>query len=426
MSGWPHVRLDSVARVVRGVTYAKGNVVQSPDADDVPILRAGNINGRLVIERDLVWLPRSAVNDDQLLKLDDIVMCMSSGSASVVGKSAQLKTQWVGSFGAFCAAIRTDHSRADSSFIGHVLATPAFRSFAGAALGNNIKNLNKSALEGYQIPLPPLDEQRRIVGLLDRAAEIRRRTDAARSRARAIIPALFLDTFGDPVTNPKGWPVAKLGNLLDRIDGGWSPVCGDGVPAPDQWGVLKLSAVKSSGFVGAEAKRLPENVAPRTDLEVREGDLLFTRKNTIDLVGTATVADDSGRKRMLPDTIFRLVSSNPARFVRQYVSALINLPSFRPAIRQLASGSASSMPGISKGRLSALEIPVPDFPLQTTFAEQARRIESLARALDTACAKAEAMAAALSAEMFGQGQAYRRHQPRLRGASGGASATMVG
>ncbi len=283
-----------------------------------------------------------------------------------------------------------------------------------------------SVLLDMAIPLPPLDEQRRIVGLLDRAAEIRRRTDAARSRARAIIPALFLDTFGDPVTNPKGWPVAKLGSLLDRIDGGWSPVCGDGVPAPDQWGVLKLSAVKSSGFVGAEAKRLPENVAPRTDLEVREGDLLFTRKNTIDLVGTATVADDSGRKRMLPDTIFRLVSSNPARFVRQYVSALINLPSFRPAIRQLASGSASSMPGISKGRLSALEIPVPDFPLQTAFAEQAQRLESLARALDTACAKAEAISAALSAEMFGQGQAYRRHQPRLRGASGGASATMVG
>ena len=64
-----------------------------------------------------------------------------------------------------------------------------------------------------QIPLPPLDEQRRIVGLLDRAAEIRRSTDAARGRARAIIPALFLDTFGDPATNPKGWPVEPLGKL---------------------------------------------------------------------------------------------------------------------------------------------------------------------------------------------------------------------
>ena len=44
------------------------------------------------------------------------------------------------------------------------------------------------------------------MGLLDRAAEIRRRAAAARAKARAIIPALFLDTFGDPATNPKGWP----------------------------------------------------------------------------------------------------------------------------------------------------------------------------------------------------------------------------
>lgn len=265
----------------------------------------------------------------------------------------------------------------------------------------SLPSLPLSLIKVAKVPLPPLEEQRRIAGLLDRAAEIRRRADAARAKARAIIPALFLDMFGDPTTNPKRWPVAKLGGLLDRIEGGWSPVCGDGTAAPDQWGVLKLSAVKSSGFVGSEAKRLPETITPREDLEVREGDLLITRKNTIDLVGTATVADGSSHRRMLPDTIFRLVPSNPTRFLPRYLSTLINLPSFRPAIRQLASGSASSMPGISKGRLSALQIPVPEFSPQTAFADQARRLEASARALDDAAVKAAAMAASLSAEVFG-------------------------
>ena len=64
-----------------------------------------------------------------------------------------------------------------------------------------------SVLLGMVIPLPPLDEQRRIAEVLDRAAEIRRRADATRTKARALIPALFLDTFGDPATNPNGWPV---------------------------------------------------------------------------------------------------------------------------------------------------------------------------------------------------------------------------
>jgi hypothetical protein len=80
-----------------------------------------------------------------------------------------------------------------------VFARWGFRAnFSGTA---GQQRVLRSYLEKVSVPLPPLDEQRRIVGLLDRTAEIRRRAEAA----RAIIPALFLDTFGDPATKPKGW-----------------------------------------------------------------------------------------------------------------------------------------------------------------------------------------------------------------------------
>ena len=61
----------------------------------------------------------------------------------------------------------------------------------------------------------PVNEQRRIVRILNRAAEIRRRADAARAKGRAIISALFLDTFGDPGTNPRGWPIVMLGEVIE-------------------------------------------------------------------------------------------------------------------------------------------------------------------------------------------------------------------
>jgi type I restriction enzyme S subunit len=271
----------------------------------------------------------------------------------------------------------------------------------GVKKGATVHSLSNGFLESLRFPLPPLDEQRRIVGLLDRAAEIRRRADAARAKARAIIPALFLDTFGDPATNPKGWPVVEMGNLVGRIDGGWSPTCGAGTPANDEWGVLKLSAVKSSGFDANEAKPLPNQADARPELSVRDGDLLFTRKNTLDLVGTAAVVTGSPRRRMLPDTVFRLVPAGPASFRPEYLCTLINLASFRPVIRQLASGSAASMPGISKGRLLKLRVPFPPMELQVTFAEQVERLQALGRHLDAAAAKAEAMATGLSAEVFG-------------------------
>jgi type I restriction enzyme S subunit len=241
-----------------------------------------------------------------------------------------------------------------------------------------------------------LEEQRRIVALLDRAGEIRRRAEAA----RAIIPAVFLDTFGDPATNSRGWPIVEVEDLVERIDGGWSPTCGDGVPQRDQWGVLKLSAVRAGGFDSNEAKLFPNQSEIRPELEVQDGDLLFTRKNTLDLVGTSTVVNNSPRGRMLPDTIFRLVPAEPAGFNAQYFAKLINFNTFRPIIRQLASGSAASMPGISKSRLRKLKIPLPPLALQTDFAEQVERIEALARNLNAAAAKAEATVAALSAEVF--------------------------
>jgi type I restriction enzyme, S subunit len=103
---------------------------------------------------------------------------------------------------------------------------------------------------------------------------------------------------------------------------------------------------------------------------------------------------------MIPDTAFRLVPAVPASFSPEYLCTLINLATFRPMIRQLASGSAASMPGISKGRLQKLRVALPPLAPQIAFTEQVQRLETLARHLDAAATKAEAMAAGLSAEVF--------------------------
>lgn len=406
MNAWPQVDLDEISDISAGNPAPQA--ANHFCADGHPFVRMQDV-GRKHIDPALVEttdrVSSLAVRECRLRLYPAGTLLIPKSGASVnlnhramLGQDAYVVSH--------LATIIPDQGKVLPSYLFHWSQRYDPRSQAQVT---SLPSLPLSLIKAAKVPLPPLGEQRRIVELLDRAAEIKRRADAARTKARAILPALFLDMFGDPTTNPKGWPVAKLGSLLDRIDGGWSPVCGDGAPAPDQWGVLKLSAVKSLGFVGSEAKRLPETITPREDLEVCEGDLLITRKNTIDLVGTAAVADGSGRKRMLPDTIFRLVPSDPVRFLPRYVSTLVNLTSFRPTIRQLASGSASSMPGISKGRLSALEMPLPDLPLQTAFAEQAQRLEVTARALDVAAVKAEAMAIALSAQVFGTPTKGEKH-----------------
>lgn len=396
MSGWPSVRLEAIAKVIRGVTYSKSDVVQSPADDDVPILRAGNINGRLIVDNDLVWLPRTSVNPEQLLRCNDVVMCMSSGSASVVGKSALLEHEWLGSFGAFCAAIRTDLTKAEPRFVAYVLAGADFRNWASAAQGNNIKNLNKSALEGYTIPLPPLEEQRRIVGLLDRAAEIRRRADAARAKARAIIPALFLDMFGDPATNPKGWAIMAVGDVLDSASYGTSQKAsdtGEGLP------VIRMGNVTMDGQLDTvDLKYIELTEAEREKSELLDGDLLFNRTNSKELVGKTGLWD--GRFEAVAASYFIRLRVNRERLVPAYLWAFFNTAHMKRVLFQTARG-AIGQANINAKELRAFPVTVPPLPLQTAFAEQAQHLEATARALDAAAAKAEAMAAALSAQVFG-------------------------
>jgi len=264
------------------------------------------------------------------------------------------------------------------------------------ASGATFKEINKSTLKKLGIPLPPIDEQRRIVGLLDRAAEIRRRADAARAKARAVIPALFLDTFGDPATNPKSWPTARLGEVITRITGGKNIEAGNG---SSKYRILKVSAVTSGIFKPEESKPAPDDHVPAPEHHVRVGDFLFSRANTSELVGAVAIVHEPVVGLLLPDKIWRiewdLKSIGP-----QYAYSLLRTSEIRRIFALIGSGTSASMKNISQAKLVQVVVPLPPLALQTAFAEKVQRLESLARHLDAAAAKAEAMAAALSAEIF--------------------------
>ena len=102
--------------------------------------------------------------------------------------------------------------------------------------------------------------------------------------------------FGDPVTNPKGWNKQPLSDLLSNIESGWSPKCDDKPVREGQWGVLKLGSVTWCHYNASENKALPITEQPRLALEVKAGNLLFTRKNTYDLVAAAAYVWDTPSK----------------------------------------------------------------------------------------------------------------------------------
>ncbi|MCI0400763.1 MAG: restriction endonuclease subunit S [Gammaproteobacteria bacterium] len=228
-------------------------------------------------------------------------------------------------------------------------------------------------LEQIELPLPPLAEQERTVRILDEADALRRLRAQASGRIEQLASALFHEMLA----NASDVTEVPLEALLSRIDSGWSPVCHDEPAQPEQWGVLKLGAVTSGRFIEAENKALRPEERAREQLEVKAGDVLFTRKNTKDLIAATAYVWEARPRLMMSDLIFRLVPSNSGQLNPIYLTYALKEPNKRREVQSLASGAAGSMPNISKGRLLSIRIPLVSPALQEEFAAHVAEIHQL-------------------------------------------------
>ena len=148
----------------------------------------------------------------------DILVSMTRPNLNAVAKVPASLTEEICSTG---FAVLRAGPKLDHDYLFHFVQTPGFvNALAGLTAGALYPAVTEMQVRQQPIPLPPLAEQQRIVEILDRAAAIQRLRRAAEEKAREIIPALFVDMFGDPATNPKGWPVAKLAKLARFVSGG--------------------------------------------------------------------------------------------------------------------------------------------------------------------------------------------------------------
>jgi type I restriction enzyme, S subunit len=293
-----------------------------------------------------------------------------------------------------------DAARLDRGYLFHwVRRQHVIDALMAKNTGARMPRADMSVLLDMAIRLPPLGEQRRIVGLLDRAAEIRRRADAARAKARAIIPALFLDTFGDPATNPKGWLVMTLGDTI--ISG---PQNGLYKPATDYGSGVRILRIDSfdDGTIANQGalKRLRLDQETTDKFELSEGDIVVNRVNSPPQLGKSVLIPRLEEPVVFESNMMRM-RVNSDLLLPPVLGVMLQLNSVRQALIKNAK-HAINQSSINQGDVTGITVFAPPIPLQSVFAEHIQRIDAVARHLDAAVAKAEAMAAGLSAEVFGQ------------------------
>lgn len=230
------------------------------------------------------------------------------------------------------------------------------------------KRLPSGAFEGLPIPLPPLPEQRRIANILDKADAIRHKRKEAIALTDELLRSAFLEMFGDPVTNPKGWAVMPLGEVIDKLEAGWS-ANGDARPRlSDEYGVLKVSAVTSGIFRPEEHKAVAADAVDRELVTPRAGDLLFSRANTRELVAATCLVESDEPRLFLPDKIWRVVPRDRIA-TTPYLRFLLAHDRFRGELTKTATGTSGSMLNVSMDKLRSLRSPIPVFETQERFSE---------------------------------------------------------
>lgn len=367
---WPTIELDTAADVIRGVTFSKGDASDKPAPGLVPVLRAGNIGDQLNTEDDLVFVDEGFVSKNQRLQPDDIVVCMSSGSANVLGKSAILDSEWKGSFGAFLATVRPRADIVFPRFLAHYLRTSQFRAWASSSSGIGIKNIRASDFKSYSIPLPPIEEQRRIAGILDQADTLRRLRSRALDKLNTLGQAIFHEMFGDLIANERGFAPVVVGDVIDGFETGKNLAGDPDEGPPDGFRVLKISAVTTGIFKSEESKPLPPNYEPPEAHIVRDGDLLFSRANTAQLIGATAFARTNSARLVLPDKLWRFVWKRKSKVRPEFVKALFSSPSFRYEIGKRSSGTSGSMKNIGQQKVMTIPFGLPSIDLQQEFSKR--------------------------------------------------------
>lgn len=255
------------------------------------------------------------------------------------------------------------NEKVDISYLYYVIT---FMNLSKYFSGATIPHIYFKDYQKERFPLPSMDRQREVASVLKTIDGLICYRKQQLSKLSELVQSRFIEMFGDPVSNEMYWERVPLSVCIESIDNGKSFVCDSEARQGDWPAVLKLSAATYGDYRPSENKAVLDKNQFIEAATVRDGDLLFTRKNTPELVGMCAYVYNTPSKLMMPDLIFRLNTNK--RCNKIFLWKLINHDLFRDCIQAVATGSAKSMSNISKERLLGLKIILPTVELQEQFA----------------------------------------------------------
>ena len=296
------------------------------------------------------------------------------------------------------AGIQIKSDKVDRDFLYYFLTSlkPTISNIGRGVAQNNI---NMSILKEIEVPLPPLDEQRKIAAVLDKVSDLIAKRRQQLDKLDEMVQSRFVEMFGDPEINPMEWPTIAIGETVVKIESGWS---GNGTQRerkPNEIAVLKVSSVTKGYFIPEECKVLDDQKNIKKYISPQRGDLLFSRANTKEMVGATAIIRKDYPNLILPDKLWKIRFFDTANVV--YMKYILSSKTIRNKFSSASTGTSGSMYNVSMEKFKSIKIPLPGVREQNYFAifvEETEKIRiSISRSLD----KLETLKKALMQDYFG-------------------------
>jgi len=353
---------DVTAHLSSGATPRGGESVYL-NAGPVMLVRSQNVRMNELDLGDVAFITE-AINAEMkrsVVEPDDVLLNITGAS---IGRVARFGLRDVrANVNQHVCIIRPKQDRLDSRFLTYFISSSEVQHDINHRHqhGGTRQALTFAQINEFEIPLPPLSEQKRIADILDKADAIRRKRQEAGHHATELFTAAFIDRFGDPVINSKNWERVALPDVTKRITVGIvvkpaSYYVNDGVPALRSLNV-RTNRIAAENFVYFSES---DNEGPLAKTRVWKDDVLLVRSGQ---PGTAAVVPTEFDGVNAIDIL--IVTPDLERVTSQYLCYLFNSPAGKRLV--LGEQRGQIQKHLNVGSLKKLQVPLPPISEQRDF-----------------------------------------------------------
>ncbi|HML94733.1 MAG TPA: restriction endonuclease subunit S [Thermodesulfobacteriota bacterium] len=340
------VQLGQVAEIEMG--QAPSGDTYNENGDGLPLIAGASDFGELTPHPS-----RFTSHPTKKSKNGDILICIRA----TIGNLNWSDSEYC--LGRGVAGLRAKEGIIAPQYLWRVMEAGADR-LAAKGRGATFRQVTRTDIAELEIPLPPLNEQMRIAAILDQADKLRRLRQSSIDRLNELGQAIFYEMFGDPATNPMGWPMGTIGDLTESTQYGTSSKAGNEGSIP----ILRMGNITTTGEFEFQDMKFIDLLENEIDkYTVKDGDILFNRTNSPDLVGKTGVY--RGEKTYAyAGYLIRLRTNKEA--VPEYIGTYLNSKVGKKILRGMCK-TIIGMANINAKELRTIPIPLAPIELQKKF-----------------------------------------------------------